>query len=567
LHPDTFSQYTYHLYYIVGAEKYNLIQIEPGDRVEVELYDRPGTKLTPRGDAAPSATNQMQPFPRGTMLRGLLRDVVRPAELVIPEAASDVAKARLEGEWQDKWVHIVEIKPLRDGQVDWEADGELRAFARDPAPDEVDVDLEITKCHYVLFDFDSGVGARAEDDHTLVVTLNNSTPFFTELVAFYPMYPVNRNCVETHGWPQWTKEGNIVSNGPYVMELRRLRDRIRMVKNSHYWDARNVQLQTIDALTVTSSTTGLNMFLNGQIDWQTTVPAPIIPQLRDLNKNMESQGEPAVFVSAPALIVYFYRINVTRPPFNDTTVVEWEEGGETKRQQRGILVRHALNMAMNKEQIVEKVTKAGQQAARHIVPPGFAGYESPKCGPFDPEKARSLLERAGYPNGRGMPTVQILFNDDQGHRAIAEVVQQDWKVNLGINVELRQLEWGVYLQSTTKLDYGVARAGWIADYPDPNTFLDMWLTDGPQSNTGWSNEEYDRLIAEAAAENNPQARYDLLERAEAIFLDELPVIPIYFYVSLNTISPRVEGFFPNLRDDHPLHILRIKGKENWSYEE
>jgi oligopeptide transport system substrate-binding protein len=352
------------------------------------------------------------------------------------------------------------------------------------------------------------------------------------------------------------------------MQERRIRDRIRMVKNPHYWDARNVELETIDALTVTSATTMLNMFLSGQTDWGgNTVPTPIIPQLRTLNETMKARGQPEVFVTAPALIVYFYRVNVTRPPFDDMTPVEWQEDGQTKSQPRGIMIRHALNMAINKAQITEKVTRAGQQPARHIVPPGFDGYESPQCGPFEPQAARELLARAGFPDGRGMPKLQILFNDDQGHRAIAEVIQQDWKVHLGIGAELRQLEWTTFLQSTTQLDYSVARAGWIADYPDPNTFLDMWVTDGPQNNTGWSNEEFDRLIDEAAAENDPQARYDLLEQAEQIFVEELPAIPIYFYMSLNTISPRVEGFHPNLRDEHPLHILRLKSDKPWSYEE
>lgn len=568
LHPETGSLYTFHLHYIVGAKKYNHIEIDVGDRVEVELYDRPGVKMDPRGDAPPNFQNQSQPFPRGTILRGVLRDVVKPPEPDIPESADDDTKARIRSEWMDRWVHLVEIKPASNGgDIDWEAPGELRAFSRDPVPNEAIADHEITRCHQVLYDFETGVGARAVDDQTLVVTLNNSTPFFNELVAFYPMYPVNRQCVETYGWPEWTKKENIVSDGPYIMKDRRIRDRIRMVKNPHYWGADDVQIETIDALTVTSETTDLNMFLNGQTDWGTTVPTPIIPQLRNLNKEMKARGEPEVFVTAPALIVYFYRVNVTRPPFDDTTVIEWEEDGQTKRQERGILVRHALNMAINKQQLVDKVTRAGQQPARHIVPPGFDDYQSPQCGPFDPEAAREILARAGFPGGRGMPKLQILFNDNEAHRAIAEVIQQDWKVNLGINAELRQLEWGVFLQSTTQLDYSIARAGWIADYPDPNTFLDMWVTDGPQNNTGWSNKRFDDFIAAAAAEIDPQKRYDLLEQAEAIFVEELPAIPIYFYVSLNTVSPRVEGFFPNLRDEHPLHILRLKSDQRWSYEE
>ncbi|MCA9205058.1 MAG: hypothetical protein KDA59_18530, partial [Planctomycetales bacterium] len=151
----------------------------------------------------------------------------------------------------------------------------------------------------------------------------------------------------------------------------------------------------------------------------------------------------------------------------------------------------------------------------------------------------------------------ILYNTSEGHQAIAEAIQQQWKNNLGIDVELRNMEWGVYLDTVSKTNFTVARAGWIGDYPDPNTFLDMFVTGGPQNNTNWSNVQYDRLIEQAASEPDAEQRMQLLREAETILMDELPIIPIYFYVSINMVHPEVQGFAPTLQDVHPLMNLRI----------
>jgi oligopeptide transport system substrate-binding protein len=169
-----------------------------------------------------------------------------------------------------------------------------------------------------------------------------------------------------------------------------------------------------------------------------------------------------------------------------------------------------------------------------------------------------LLLEAGFPGGRGLPPVEILYNDLDAHRTIAERIQQMWREKLGVQAQLRGLEWGVYLDAQDKLDYGVARAGWIADYPDPNTFLDMFVSDNPQNQTGWKNKEYDELIAAAATEGDAEKRLAMLSQAESILLDEMPILPIYFYVSKNLVKPNVKGFFNNVQDLHPLTLLSIE---------
>ncbi len=515
LHPETGSEYAYQLYYVVGARRYNEGTVEVGDKVEVELYDR-------------RDPNQL--FPRGTMLRGILREILAPHEPMIAAGTSDKEKSRIEALWKRQHVYVVEVKPESNGVVDWDAPGERRAFCSEEKPDRTLFTGEIERCHHVLDDFHELVGLRAPDDQTLIITLNNRTPYFNELMAFYPLFPVNRECVEKYGSPIWTKPQNIVSNGPFLLKMRRIRDRIRMAKNPNYWNVDNVQLEVVDALPIKSETTSLNMYLKGQIEWTTTVPTSIMPELKDRPD----------FVTAPMLTTYFYRLNTTRPPLNNP------------------LVRQALNLATNKQEICEHVLKAGQQPARSFVPPGLTGFESAECGEYDVDKARELLRQAGYPEGRDIPKLEILFNDQGAHKDIAQVIQRQWKNNLGIDVELRNLEWGVFLDSLQKKDYTVARSGWIGDYPDPNTFLDMWVTDGANNQTGWSNAKYDALIADAAAESDPQQRMKMLHDAERILMDEVPIIPIYFYVSINMVSPRVHGFAPNIQDVHPLSVIRVE---------
>jgi oligopeptide transport system substrate-binding protein len=171
-----------------------------------------------------------------------------------------------------------------------------------------------------------------------------------------------------------------------------------------------------------------------------------------------------------------------------------------------------------------------------------------------------MLAEAGFEGGRGFPRLTILYNTNEAHRAIAEVIQQQLQNNLNIAVDLQNMEWGSFLDKVQQADYQIARAGWIADYPDPNTFLDMWVSNNPQNNTNWSNLGYDRLIAMASRSSDQADRLSLLRQAEEIWLDELPAIPIYFHSSVNLVSPRVIGFTPSAQDLHPLKLLRLKNR-------
>lgn len=193
--------------------------------------------------------------------------------------------------------------------------------------------------------------------------------------------------------------------------------------------------------------------------------------------------------------------------------------------------------------------------------PGAAtSWPTPAANP-GVEEARRLLTEAGHAFGRGFPELEILYNTDEGHKLIAAAIQQMWHKNLGIKVQLRNTEWKVYLDDLTKLRYQIARRGWIGDYNDPNTFVELFTSHSGNNNTGWSNAEFDRRVKEAAAEPDRKKRLELLARAEEILLREMPVLPLYFYVSSNCWKDHVKGLYPNVQDIHPLHGVHAEGRD------
>jgi ABC-type oligopeptide transport system substrate-binding subunit len=245
------------------------------------------------------------------------------------------------------------------------------------------------------------------------------------------------------------------------------------------------------------------------------------------------------FEVSPIYGTYYYSLNVARKPLDDPRV------------------RRALALAVDKKTICEKYLGAGQVPATNFVPPGTPGYPYPPGPGYDPEQARALLAQAGYPGGKGFPKIQIFFNTLESHRQIAELVQRMWKEELGIPVELNNQEWQVFQATREGREYDVARDGWIGDYLDPNSFLDMHQTMTLNNHSGWLDANYTRLMEQANAEPNPQRRLDLLAKAEAILLDQMPVIPLYYYASVKLKKPFVRGWYDNPLDQHPAKFMSI----------
>lgn len=411
-----------------------------------------------------------------------------------------------------------------------EIDGRQRRFRM--VDDEAGLPEGIEPCRQILLDFRE-VGVRVLGDHTLEVRLTNPTPFMLELFAFYPLSPVHRGCLEAHGSPAWTRPENIVSNGAFRLVNRRLRDRIRLHKSDTYWDRENVRLNVVDALSVDDRTTAVNLYMTGVADWVTVPPAEVMRQL------LKSDPPRNDMNPAPQLTTYFYLLNTTKAPLDDRRV------------------RQALSMALDREEITRVALGAGERPALSLVPPSMPNYTQQPTAPRDPERARELLAEAGYPGGRGFPRLEIHYNTDQAHQAIAELVRKQWQRELGINVSLRNEEWASFQDNQQQLNFMISRRAWVGDYLDPNTYLDLYVTDGENNNTGFSNAEYDRLVAEAGQEVDERKRIELLEQAERILMDELPIIPVYYYVSRNLVRPQVRNFYNNLQDSHPIRALWI----------
>ncbi len=372
------------------------------------------------------------------------------------------------------------------------------------------------------------IGLRAPDDLTFIVRLESPCPYFLNLVAFYPLYPVCRSCIERHGPSEWLKPERLVSNGPFRVRERSLKDRIRLERNPFYWDRKNVAVGTIDALAIDSPITALNLYLTGAADWINVVPPRAIPALKDRSD----------FSFTDNLGTNFLRFNTTREPLDDSRV------------------RRAIQLAVDSRELVEGVLKGGQTVATSFVPRSIPGYTPPEEETFNPERARRLLAEAGYPGGKGFPRFSLLYSMSETTRDLAEVIAIQLKRNLSIHVHPASQERQVYRLSQRTLDYHICLCSWLGDYLDPSTFLDVFSAESGNNRTGWTNGDYDTLLRRAASELNRKTRAGLLARAETILLAEAPIAVLYHRCTSNMISPEWEGYENNILDVHPLKFLR-----------
>lgn len=375
------------------------------------------------------------------------------------------------------------------------------------------------------------LGVTALDPWTLRVELESPTPFFLDLCAFRTLAVVPKLTIEKFG-DRWLMARPLPSSGAYTLQDWRVNDRIRLQKNPRYWDAAHVRNQVVDLIHLESAMTALNLFETGQVDiiWDKT----LIPmELMDVLRQRESTH---LF---NYLATYFIRFNVNRPPFND------------------VRVRRALALAIDKKRLTTQIMKGGEQAAGVIVPPGTANHSPPQGLAYDPDGARKLLAEAGYPGGKGFPSFHYLFNTAKQHEQIAVELQQMWKKELGISLELRNTEWKVYLADQSAVNFDLSRSSWVGDYNDPNTFLDMFMSSSGNNRTGWKNPRYDALIREGNSTIDLKKRAGLLQKAEAILVEEeVPIVPLFFYVGITFYRPQeIEGIYPNILDEHPLYPI------------
>ncbi len=372
------------------------------------------------------------------------------------------------------------------------------------------------------------VGVHAADDSTLVVQLHSPCAYFLGLCAFYTYLPEPRWVIEKYG-DQWIKPEHIVTNGPFFLTQWILDRRVRLEKNPAYWNAGHIALQVTDGLTSDNINACFNLYMSGVLDWTDSGATPlfVIPELKRRSD----------FHVAPYYCSYFYRFNIKRKPFDD------------------VRVRKAFFLATDRKAITDYVLRAGQVPAHSLVPPGVPGYHEVHLPDRNVAEARKLLAEAGYPGGKGFPHVEVLFNTSESHKQIAEVLQQQWKEALGVNVSLVNQEWKVFLATQNAEDYWISRGSWIGDYLDPNTFLDLWLSDNGNNRTGFENPDYDALIDRASRTLDNEKRMDLLHQAEEWVTNrEMIVLPVYYYVVQNLYDDRdFTGLKPNL-----LNLLNLR---------
>ncbi|MEP4149077.1 MAG: peptide ABC transporter substrate-binding protein [Halioglobus sp.] len=381
------------------------------------------------------------------------------------------------------------------------------------------------------------LGITAIDDLTLQITLTNPTPYFLQTLGTYPTYPVHRATVEAHGgaavrFTPWTKVENIVGNGPFVLEEWEMYRRITVSKSSTYWDAENVTLNKVVFHPIENTSAEEKMFRVGQLHFSQRVPLSKIRNYQAMDNSPYQQ--------TPMLGTYYLSMNLTASPLDD------------------VRVRMALAMSINRQQIIETVLDGSERPATALTPPGIPGYTPPDTIRYNPEHARSLLAAAGYPDGEGWPGLTYLYNTAENHRKIAVTLQQMWKKELNIDVELINQEWKVYLETLNNKDFQIARAGWIGGMLDPRTFLSRFITTGGTNRTGFSNARYDEIMLKEAPEtSDPVKRMDLLHEAETILMQELPLIPLFAYNSKHLVQPSVEGAIVNLLDVQNFKFINL----------
>lgn len=379
----------------------------------------------------------------------------------------------------------------------------------------------------------SQVGITAPNDRILVIRLEHPTPHFLSMLTHPVWYPVHRPTLAKTGDPDqrggtWTRPVNLVGNGPFTLREWRAGKVVIVQKSPTYWDAANVRLNAIHFHVTDSVEAEERMFRAGQLHITEALPVGKVDTYR---KAAGPQG--GVLRISPFLDTYFYRLNVTRPFLNDQQV------------------RRALALAVDRVAIVEKITRGGQQPAYSFTPPGTAGYQPPQDFTGDAESARALLVAAGYPGGQGLPAFELLITSSGNHRVIAEAVQEMWRRELGVTVNLVNMEQRTLLAQRRTLDYQILRSDWVGDYLDPNSFLEIFTSASGNNHTGWQNNRYDALIYEAARTVDPARRYEVLRQAETLLLAEAPIIPVYHYTTVRLVHPAVRGWHDTLLDRHP----------------
>jgi len=370
------------------------------------------------------------------------------------------------------------------------------------------------------------VGIEALDDNTLQVKVTRPTDYLVSLLSFYHFMPVKQSSVEAGPEGSWAIDPELaISNGPFKLTSYTVGEGLTMRKNRNYWKADEVGLSAIEVAFIDNDTTAYTAYQAGEFDFLSEVPTAEIPKLAAENPE---------FYIFPLLGTYYYNFNLDLDMWKDEKV------------------RRALALAIDREKITE-IQARGSVPASGFVPVGFVDHEGNDFAevaaflgtiPTDEsgiEEAKRLLAEAGYPNGEGFPKFTIMYNTSETHKQVAEMVQEMWKTNLGIETDLENQEWAVF-QDTRKMgDYELSRGGWLTDFMDPMGMLAIFMTENAYNDPNYYNSDFDALLSEAN-KTTGAAHFDALYLAEAILMEDLPIVPVYHYTEIYLSSPQVKNW-------------------------
>jgi oligopeptide transport system substrate-binding protein len=393
------------------------------------------------------------------------------------------------------------------------------AFNAGPTPDE------------------ASLGVSALDALTLQIDLERPFPALPSVLALPIAFPVPRHLLERSGAVfdranSWSSPDTLVGNGPFVLTRWARTQFIRVERNPRNPEGAAMALNAIVFHPTEQASVQEAAFRAGQLHLTSDLPLSKVATYR--------RDQPGVFRADVFLESGFLRLNTTLKPLDD------------------VRVRRALAFALDRTSLAEKVLGAGQKPGAFLTPPGTAGYTPSARVPDNPEKARALLAEAGFPGGRGFPKLEVMMFSSELNLRLLEAIQALWKERLGIDVEIVQKEHRVWLEDERRLAYALSNARWIGDYPDPGTFLELFLSGSGNNATGWKNPDYDALVRQAGSERDPTRRNALFDRAETLLLDEMPIVPLYHGARTFLIAPSVKGWTPSLLGFNHYPSLRLE---------
>ncbi len=382
----------------------------------------------------------------------------------------------------------------------------------------------------------ANVGVTAIDDYTLKINLRSPIPFLPDLSKHYTWYPVPKHVILEHGTlaqrrTKWTEPENLVSNGAFKMKTWLFNYKIELDRNPHYWDRDTVKLNGVVFLPISNLYTEARMFYNDQLH----ITYSLAPELIEYSQ----EKFPENARQETYLGTNFLRFNNNQDELKDPNL------------------RKAFAYATDSESLIKYVLKGGQQVATGIVPP-MGKYTATDGLKFDPVLAKEYLSKTKFANNPADLKITLLTTDKEGAKTLAEALQSMWLEHLGIDVKIEQREWASYLTRMSKLDYGIATGGWVGDYPDPTTFLDIWKKGDGNNRTGWSSKAYEDKLGEAALIKDPLERIKVLQQAEAIYMEEMPIIPLYWYTSNYLLHKSVKNWEPMILNNQPYKFIDLE---------